>query len=250
MPHYTTLHHTIPVTTGVNLEVFASPLNSTYARHCSAYYDTDACFGSLGSFFDLQVREGSFEANPPFVLAVMDAMATHITALFAAATGPLSFVVVVPVWDTAAFYLSISSSPELRRTIVIPKEEHGFCDGASFQRQDRYRDSPYDTALFILQNKAGHTKYPCNANIEMRIREGFASGIPTEGMRLRQAKEGKGTADECRGVYKGPNKNKTDEGVMKRKRDELKERRGDKKQKRKQQKRAKTSNNKDNNLDR
>jgi hypothetical protein len=214
---------------GVDLEVFASPLNSTYARHCSAFRDTDACFGSLGSFFDLHPQEGSFEANPPFVLGVMDAMVTHITSLFTASTGPLSFVVVVPKWDQAAFYTSLSSSPWLQRKMVIVKEEHGFCDGASFQRQDRFRDSPYDTVVFLLQNQAGAKKWPASTEIEGRIRRGFAAGIPTEGMRLRQAKEGKGTADECRGVYKGPNKNKTGEGVMKRKREELKAKRKDKK---------------------
>jgi hypothetical protein len=53
-------------------------------------------------------------------------------------------------------------------------------------------------------------------------------------MRLRQAKAGRGTADECRGVYKGSKKNRTGEGVMKRKRDELKEKKKIKKQKVKQ----------------
>ena len=164
-------------------------------------------------------------------------MATKIEALLKTrGTGPLSFVVVVPSgksWNQAAFYTALSSSIYLRRTIGIPKEEHGFCDGASFQRQDRFRDSPYDTVVFLLQNKAGAVKWPCDKGIENRIRAGFAAGIPTEGMRLRQAKAGKGTADECRGVYKGANKNKTGEGVMKRKRQEEKERRMEKKRKRK-----------------
>jgi hypothetical protein len=224
---------------GVDLEVFASPLNSTYAWHCSAFPDTDACFGSLGSFFDLHPREGSFEANPPFVLDVMSAMVSHINSLFTASTGPLSFVVVVPKWDQAAYYTSLSSSPRLQLKMVIVKEEHGFCDGASFQRQDRFRDSPYDTVVFLLQNQAGAKKWPASTEIEGRIRRGFAAGIPTEGMRLRQAKQGKGTADECRGVYKGPNKNKTGEGVMKRKREELQARRKDKKRDYKQTKVAK-----------
>ena len=50
---------------GVDLKVFVSPLNSTYAWHCSAFPDTDACFGSLGSFFDLHPREGSLRLTHP-----------------------------------------------------------------------------------------------------------------------------------------------------------------------------------------
>ena len=137
------------------------------------------------------------------MLDVMSAMVSHIHSLFTASTGPLSFVVVVPKWDQAAFYTSLSSSPRLQRKMVIVKEEHGYCDGASFQRQDRFRDSPYDTLVFLLQNQAGAKKWPASTEIEVRIRRGFAAGIPTEGMRLRQAKQGKGTADECRWVYKG-----------------------------------------------
>jgi phosphorylated CTD-interacting factor 1 len=218
----------------VTLECFASPLNSTFGLHCSAFYDTDACFGSLGSFFDLHPTQGSFEANPPFVLAVMDAMLVHIAKLFEAATGPLSFVVVVPAWEEASFHTALSQSAQLRRKIIIAKGDHGFCDGASHQRQDRYMDSPYDTLLFVLQNETGACKWPCTDGIEKRLRSGFATGKPTEAMRLRHAREGRGTADECRGVYKGSKKNKTGEGVMKRKSEELKE----KKQKRAKRKLA------------
>lgn len=225
---------------GVTLECFASPLNSTFALHCSAFHDTDACFGSLGSFFDLNPTQGSFEANPPFVLAVMDAMLVHVHKLFEAATGPLSFVVVVPAWEEASFHTNLSQSAQLRRKIVIAKEDHGFCDGASHQRQDRYQDSPYDTILFILQNKTGARKWPCTDAIEQRLRSGFATGKPTEAMRLRHARDGRGTADECRGVYKGAKKNKTGEGVMKRKSEELKEKKREKKREKKQTKRKHT----------
>eukprot|EP00606_Chrysophyceae_sp_TOSAG23-5_P000708 GSChrysophyteH2.ASY1.ANO1.48.1 assembled CDS len=45
---------------GVDLEVFASPLNSTFAYHCSAYPDTDSVFGSIGSFFDMNPVSGIF----------------------------------------------------------------------------------------------------------------------------------------------------------------------------------------------
>lgn len=103
-------------------ECFASPLNCRYGRFCSAFYDTDAAFGSLGSFFDFHPTEvggcarpigekgrkkkewgriytwswpnfpaydecktqGCFEANPPFTPSVMQRMAAHMEALLEA----------------------------------------------------------------------------------------------------------------------------------------------------------------------
>jgi len=213
----------------VTLECFASPLNCAYGRHCSAFPDTDKHFGSLGSFFDFAPTSGSFEVNPPFVLALMAAMNQHICALFAAAEGPLSFVVVVPVWEGEPFFVALIQHPHLVHRILIAKKDHGFCDGASHQRQDRYRDSPYDTEVFILQNDRGAARYPCTRQTEESIRQGFAAGIPTDAMRLRQGREGRGTADEARGVYKGKNANRTGEGVVKRKREEFTEQRAAKK---------------------
>ena len=54
------------------------------ARACMQ--DVDGPFGSAGSFFArAPTLYGSYEANPPFVPAVMDAAAERIEALLAAA---------------------------------------------------------------------------------------------------------------------------------------------------------------------
>ncbi len=47
--------------------------------------DVDGPFGSAGSFFRHGALHGSFEANPPFVPAVLDAAAARVQALLAAA---------------------------------------------------------------------------------------------------------------------------------------------------------------------
>lgn len=47
--------------------------------------DVDGPFGSAGSFFRFRALHGSYEVNPPFVPAVMDAAAAHLLALLAAA---------------------------------------------------------------------------------------------------------------------------------------------------------------------
>ena len=59
---------------GCELECFASALNCRYERYCSAFPDVDAPFGAAGDFFASDFDEGSFEANPPFVPALIGAM--------------------------------------------------------------------------------------------------------------------------------------------------------------------------------
>ena len=57
---------------------------ASQARACAQ--DVDGPFGSAGSFFArAPTLYGSYEANPPFVPAVMDAAAERIEALLAAA---------------------------------------------------------------------------------------------------------------------------------------------------------------------
>ena len=69
---------------GAAVELFASPFNCVNTTYGSAFYDTDAAFGSLGSCFDwfprvtaatmaeaAVVEPVEFEANPPFVSALM-----------------------------------------------------------------------------------------------------------------------------------------------------------------------------------
>jgi len=99
--------------------------------------------------------------HPPPVRSVltmqlMEAMAAHLEALLAAPdSGPLSFAVVVPGWTEVPSWAALSSSSYLRRTLLVAKADHGYCDGAQHQRQDRFRDAPYDTAVFFLQNAEG-----------------------------------------------------------------------------------------------
>eukprot|EP00656_Telonema_subtile_P035613 TRINITY_DN39586_c0_g1_i2.p1 TRINITY_DN39586_c0_g1~~TRINITY_DN39586_c0_g1_i2.p1 ORF type:complete len:208 (-),score=43.48 TRINITY_DN39586_c0_g1_i2:21-644(-) len=148
----------------VTQEMFASPLNCRYARYCSAFADTDAWFGSLGSFFDFHPVKGSFEVNPPFVPDIMARAVAHMHDLLGKATGPMSFVVIVPVWSKLPYWKQLVHSKVSRRdTVVVPASEHGFCDGAQHQRgkHERHRVSSFDTGAFFLQNDAGAEKWPC-----------------------------------------------------------------------------------------
>ena len=104
-------------------------------HYCSAFGDVERQFASLGNFFDLDPQSGTFEANPPFVPAMMDAMLDRIMQLLQDPTrGPLSFLVVVPSWGAGVAMCRKLASAEVknerRADLCIPASDHGFCDGS------------------------------------------------------------------------------------------------------------------------
>ena len=105
---------------------------------------------------------------------------------------------------------------------MVAKEDHGFCSGAQHQDRDRYRTSPFDTVIFVLQNTAGAAKWHANAAAESDFRLGMADAVPTQQARDRRARIGKGNGDEDGGggVYRGKKRNRTGAGVSARKRQE------------------------------
>ena len=202
----------------VHHECFASPLNCYYGSYCSAYYDVDFPFGSLGSFWDFKPNGGSFQANPPFVHHVMMAMVNKIQTLLSQQHIPFSFVVIVPVWLEEESYQIMCQSPFTVQHWIIHKADHGFCDGAQHQRRDRYRVSPYDTAVLVLQNDAGRSEFPVPSTLEQELRQAFATGVPTMAAMERRKRDGRGDMDEDGGggVYKGKKRNRTGAGVEQR----------------------------------
>ena len=223
------LHHRL----AVHFECFASPLNCRYPYFCSAFPDVDAPFGSVGSFFEggppqptkkptgheddanstggfYPVQGGSFEVNPPFIESIMSGAVSKISALLTEISSALSFSVIVPGWSDSPSYQSLSSSPHVVYRCLIAASDHGYVDGAQHQRQDRFLAAPYDTAVFVLQNKAGRDKYGGwrDEGFEKELRQAFAKGIPTKAMVERRLKAGRGFGDRDGGggVFKGKKK--------------------------------------------
>ena len=70
---------------GVHVECFASPLNAHMDTFCSVFPDTDAAFGSLGSFFDKPLERGCFQVGPPYEVTVLTLVARKLLAALVAA---------------------------------------------------------------------------------------------------------------------------------------------------------------------
>eukprot|EP00471_Norrisiella_sphaerica_P012012 CAMPEP_0184503582 /NCGR_PEP_ID=MMETSP0113_2-20130426/51963_1 /TAXON_ID=91329 /ORGANISM="Norrisiella sphaerica, Strain BC52" /LENGTH=414 /DNA_ID=CAMNT_0026893107 /DNA_START=2068 /DNA_END=3312 /DNA_ORIENTATION=+ len=120
-------------------------------------------------------------------------------------TEGLTFVVIVPGWKDEESWTLLSSSPFLKAKWIVAKKDHGFCDGAQHQRKDRYRESPYDTGVFILQTPSAAEQWKITDALEMELKEAMAKAVPTPAAQFRRKKEGRGMADADGGggVYKG-----------------------------------------------
>eukprot|EP00873_Tetraselmis_striata_P016061 jgi/Tetstr1/436325/TSEL_025163.t1 len=163
----------------VSHECFASPLNCYFPSYCSLFLDTDASFGSKGSFFDFRPAEGSFEANPPFVEDTMTENVRHITELLGSSSSPLSFVIVVPGWDddSCESYQLTMKSPFLRRHLTLDVRDHYYKNGMQHQIQGGkvYQPSSCATFVFFMQNDAGAKQWPIKESHLAELRSAFQS---------------------------------------------------------------------------
>ena len=125
---------------GVTIEGFASPINSRILtlnradlNFCSLFPDTDAPFGSLGDFFQVDFTGKHIVANPPFVPAVMDRMLLKINESCrqaAAKGGYVRFFVIVPEWikPPAEFYVGLMNSPYCVFDFQLPGGSYYYVD--------------------------------------------------------------------------------------------------------------------------
>ena len=189
---------------GVNFECFASPLNCYYGAYCSAFPDLDAPFGSRGSFARFSPKRGAYECNPPFVDVIIDACALQMIRLLEtaqAAGEPLAFAVVLPGWADSKGYNALLAAPLLRRSLLVAAVDHGYIDGAQHARRRAYRESTYDTMLFLLQTDAHAAGHPIDDSAMKRLETTLAECTPTaDGPALPAAATGCGSASEADGI--------------------------------------------------
>ena len=179
---------------GVHHECYASPLNHFFPSFCSAFPDSDGCFGSHGPFQSFLPTRGSFEANPPFDQRSVIGCFQHIGLLLAGADGPMSFVVVIPRWDdeSESFKEAYQGCrPYERATAVAPAGRHSYMVGLQHRRQQgdkRYWEPEAPSKLYFLQNDEGAVRWPVTEHIKDELLasffvlpEGHSHSQPPEG---------------------------------------------------------------------
>lgn len=204
---------------GCEGECFASPVNARLPRYCSAFHDVDACFGSAGDYTALDFSKGGhFEANPPFVAAVVEDMFSTFTKELARADEydvPLSFTVVLPAWQDAAHGEASEAAQERGRVLRemrasaycaaelrLEANEHCYTIGAQHSSGRpralaggtwlaELRPAASATMVLWLQSAAGRRKWPITEDATERLRRAFAVGVesgaePGAGLRVKR----------------------------------------------------------------
>jgi phosphorylated CTD-interacting factor 1 len=145
------------------------------------------------------------EANPPFSIGIMKAMADHLNGVLSQAENDnrkLTFVVIVPSAVNASNKFSIgtkvSSVPQEEGNTVVKQaayrsfqelvsskyctkhiqleaRHHGYVEGSQHLRPTMYKTSTYDTSVIILQSPKAKTPSSGLKYLELEIPEAFAS---------------------------------------------------------------------------
>ena len=194
---------------GCEWECFASPFNFWLeeksdnllgggGQYGSAFGDTDAVFGSSGSFFDLDflrlAREsgsGCFQANPPFASVFIERMCHRMHHFLMMSNNEddgadedgsiaLMFVIFVPAWSESSGWKTISSSSYLTRHVLLSQKDdvHYYAEGTQHRRalgdKGTHRIASFDTSVFFLQNDAAKDKWPIGDADESKLKTAFA----------------------------------------------------------------------------
>ncbi|KAG4108783.1 hypothetical protein H8356DRAFT_1618025 [Neocallimastix lanati (nom. inval.)] len=128
----------------ISLECFASPFNHNLPRFCSALPIVDAPFGSLGSFFDIDLKENAI-CNPPYTEEVLSAAFDRIE--HALNNHPLLIIFVTPCWDDADAIIRAKACPyKIKEKVRRDFETNSIANGISIVH-------PCDSYVFTFTSK-------------------------------------------------------------------------------------------------
>jgi len=107
--------------------------------------------------------EGSFQLGTPNVEEVMNKAAHHVIELLDNATGPMSFIIFVPDWNSppAEFLKTYGESRYSRKNFLMDGNNYCYIRGDQ-QEPSTSKDyfvAPFSSRVFILQNEKGHRKW-------------------------------------------------------------------------------------------
>ena len=155
----------------------------------------------MGSFLGFRPSRGAFEANPPFVPALVVAMAGHMRALLEAAERggrPLLFALCVGASsamkrDAAwAALQDLASGAFGRAQWSVQLQHHGYTEGhqhiSKGSAQEAARMSSCDSSIFIFATTAAARRWPVTPEKEAALRAAMSHTIPRNFKRASQGK--------------------------------------------------------------
>ena len=113
---------------GVDFETFGSAINTVSNYYCSLFYDIEQYFGSQGNFFDININQGLYWCNPPYINITMANVAKKILNTIKNTNNNIAFIITIPLWDRHTQLkkftkivknYNIDSAPELFRDYEV-----------------------------------------------------------------------------------------------------------------------------------
>jgi len=153
----------------VKLEGFASPLNSQLlmiddnAFFCSLFYDTDKYFGSVGSLFELDIKDFynknkdlfrnglSVALNPPFIPFLIKKTVDLIETWFTIIPN-LRFFFGLPYWTDFEEIVRIQKNKYLVFEHIFKRGEYYYEQSFNGDIKQIYNTGKYGYALWVLSN--------------------------------------------------------------------------------------------------
>lgn len=108
----------------IKIELFGSAINTSSTNYGSLCYDIEKRFGSMGSFYDMTIKAGYFEANPPFEFKAIDEMFNKMLYSLENAKKGLLFFVIIPTIKNHGFksYDILKNKKYIKLEMFVKKE--------------------------------------------------------------------------------------------------------------------------------
>ena len=124
----------------IEVECFASAINSETDIFCSIYYDIEKYFGSIGSFFNTTIKKGIYTFNPPYQKDIITNSIKKIFKLLNT-TEKLGFIITIPIWDNEGKKIMKEKNMENNNDIIKYKD---------FEIMKEIRESKYFYGLRMI----------------------------------------------------------------------------------------------------
>lgn len=103
------------------IELFGTSVN-TKNRYCSPFKIEKDYFGSYGSFFDFEIKAGTYIANPPFDEEIIERMANRLIEQLGNKKDKINIIVIIPNWNDLTGYDLLVESKYVISDNIIPKD--------------------------------------------------------------------------------------------------------------------------------
>jgi len=103
---------------GLSHECFASAINGSLYNYCSIYYDVEKYFGSIGSYFNIIIKKGTYSFNPPYQYDIIDNGIKRMIEYLDNSIDELNFIITIPIWDIEGKKYMSDNMMENNNTII------------------------------------------------------------------------------------------------------------------------------------